>query len=135
MTRREERQLLMELVYEFSFYTAGELQDIYTSEKELREIDSEYVDKCTDGVIENMDEIDKYISASSKGWKLSRLSRITLSIMRVAVYEMIFEKLHYSIAINEAVELAKKFDDDKAPAFINGVLNNIALTSGLKNDK
>ena len=134
MTRREERQLLMELVYEFSFYSAGELRDIYTSEKEIREFDSGYVDKCTDGVIENMDEIDKYISDSSKGWKLSRLSRITLSIMRVAVYEMIFEKLHYSIAINEAVELAKKYDDDKAPAFINGVLNNIALSSGLKND-
>ena len=135
MTRREERQLLMELIYEFSFYTAGELHAIYLSEKEIREFDSEYVDKCTDGVIENMGEIDKYISDSSKGWKLSRLSKITLSIMRVAVYEMIFEKLHYSIAINEAVELAKKFDDEKAPAFINGVLNNIALSSGLKNDK
>ena len=69
----------------------------------------------------------------SKGWKLSRLSKVTLAILRLAVYEMLYDKLAYNIVINEAVELAKKYDEEKAPKFVNGILNNIADSAGLKN--
>ena len=132
MTRRVERELLFSIIYELSFFDKEEYGDQFLKEKDFREIDSDYVEKCVHGIILYSENINDYISGSSKGWKISRLSKITLSILQVAVYEMIFEKLAYTIAINEAVELAKKYDDDKAPAFVNGVLNNIALAAGLK---
>jgi len=132
MTRREEREQLLVIVFELSFRTKDEFDQMYEFEKAYNSIDSEYVDKAVRGIIKNMDGIDDLISSSSKGWKLSRLSKMTLSIIRLSVYEMIYGKLAYNIAINEAVELAKKYDNDKAPAFVNGVLNNIALASGLK---
>ena len=132
MTRREERDLLTTLVFELSFYSKEEYPEIYSSEKDIKEISSEYVDKCVGGIIANMEQLDEIISGCAKGWKLSRLSKVTLAIFRVATYEMIYEKLPCNIAINEAVELAKKYDDDKAPAFVNGVLNKIAESNGLK---
>lgn len=77
-------------------------------------------------IIENSEQIDSYISDNlKKGWRISRLSRVSLSVMRLAVYEMLFEeKIPVSVSINEAVELAKKYSDDAS--FINGVLGAIA---------
>ncbi len=77
-------------------------------------------------IIENSERIDSYISDNlKKGWRISRLSRVSLSVMRLAVYEMLFEeKIPVSVSINEAVELAKKYSDDAS--FINGVLGAIA---------
>lgn len=81
------------------------------------------------GICENVKEIDEMISANlNSGWKITRLSKATLSIMRVSVYEMVYNKLHPAISINEAVELAKEYSEDGAPSYINGVLNNIAKT-------
>ena len=80
--------------------------------------------------------IDVIISGSSKGWKLERLSRVSLAIMRLAVYEMLWDEgIPFSVSINEAVELAKRYDDEKAPKFINGILNDIADKKGLKGGK
>lgn len=78
------------------------------------------------GVCENVAAVDEVISKNLNGWKITRLSRATLSIMRVSVYEMMFAKLSPAISINEAVELAKEYGEDGAPGYINGVLNNIA---------
>lgn len=77
-------------------------------------------------IIENSEQIDSYISDNlKKGWRISRLSKVSLSVMRLAVYEMLFEeKIPVSVSINEAVELAKKYSDDAS--FINGVLGAIA---------
>ena len=78
---------------------------------------------------------DEKIADSVVGWKLERLSRVSQAIMRLAIYEMLYrEDVSYNIAINEAVELAKKFDHDKAPGFINGVLNSVATKEGLKKE-
>ncbi len=132
MTRHEERELLMALVYELPFYDKEEYHAQYETERIIREIDSEYIDGCIKGITDNLDDIDLHISKSAKGWKLSRLSKITLAILRVAIYEMIIAGLPYAIAIDEAIILARKYDDDKAPAFVNGILNNVAMLSGLK---
>ena len=79
------------------------------------------------------DENRKKIEENAKGWKLSRISKVSMAIMRICVYEMLYvEDVPFNIAINEAVELAKKFDYDKAPSFINGVVNKIAENEGLK---
>ena len=132
MTRREERDLLTTLIFELPFYGREDYRDIFESEKQLKQISSEYIDKCYVGIIENLDDIDSKISECAIRWKITRLSKVTLAIFRVAVYEMIYDKLPCNIAINEAVELAKKYDDDKSPSFVNGVLNKIAEKNGLK---
>ena len=64
---------------------------------------------------------------------MKRISRISLAILRLCIYEMLYvENIPFSVSINEAVELCKKYNDDKAPAFVNGILNTIADKEGLK---
>ena len=100
--------------------------------------DEPYVKTVYDGVINHLKEIDALIEESSNGWKISRIPRTGLSAMRICVYEMKYyfedsgERIPYSISINEAVELAKKYGDEKDPSFVNGVLNSIAEKCGLK---
>ena len=76
---------------------------------------------------EKMAEIDKTIDEKSTGWKTSRMGKVELTILRLAVYEMLFdEDVPVTVAINEAVEIAKKFGGDDTPAFVNGVLAKVA---------
>ena len=77
------------------------------------------------GICDNIEEIDAIISNNLKGWNISRLSKVTVSILRVSVYEMKYLELPPAISINEAVELAKEYAEDGASSYINGVLNNI----------
>lgn len=78
------------------------------------------------GICENIEKIDEIISANLSEWKINRLSKATLSILRNSTYEMIFCSLAPAISINEAVELAKEYAEDGASSYINGVLNNIS---------
>ena len=91
-----------------------------------------YVDSCFIGICDNLVAIDAEIEKHSSGWRVDRISGVSLAILRLATYEMLYcdPKLPYSIAINEAVELAKRYDTDEAPAFINGVLNSVARSLG-----
>jgi len=116
-----------------SFNTPEELEETILKAKENREIDDAYILQSIHGIYEHLDEIDEKISAHARGWSLERLSRTTLAIMRISVYEMHYAEIPYTISINEAVEIAKKYDHDQAPTFINGILNAIATASGLKN--
>ena len=77
-----------------------------------------------------MDEIDRKIEEHAKGWKLERISRMSLSVLRLCTYELMFTDVPKPVALNEAVELAKRYDTDEAPAFINGVLNSVARSLG-----
>lgn len=80
-----------------------------------------------------MNEVDGLISSRAIGWKTERMTKVSLSILRIAVYEMRFCKdIPFSVSINEAVEMTKKYDDEKAPSFVNGILNGIAENLGLK---
>ena len=135
MKRKEAREALFALLFEMTFVAPEEADGLYEIECEEREdLKDDYIKDGYAGVLANLPAIDEMISAASKGWKLSRLARVTLSLLRLAVYEMCFAKLPYHIAINEAVELAKVYGEDKSPAFINGVLNKIAVLQGLKAD-
>ena len=80
------------------------------------------------GICENLAAIDEEIEKHSSGWRVERISGVSLSILRLAAYEMLYcdPKLPYSIAINEAVELAKQYAEDGAASFINGLLNSLA---------
>ena len=79
-----------------------------------------------------MEEIDEKIAENAKGWKKERIARISLAIMRLCVYELLFSDVPRAVAINEAIEIAKTYDTDDAPAFINGILNTIAKGIGNK---
>ena len=74
------------------------------------------------------EDVDEIISNSSKGWKINRLSKVDLNILRLAIYEIKYnESIPVNVSINEAINLAKKYSSDEAPAFINGVLGHVVL--------
>ncbi len=134
MKRRESRQLALELIFEGSFHAFESPELIYDTAKDVREFeDDEYVRKLFFGVCEKLNAIDELISGSSKGWKLDRISRLILAVLRLSVFEMKYcEDVPFNIAINEAVELTKEYEPESSPAFVNGVLNAIADSEGLK---
>lgn len=132
--RREARQHALELLFEQGFRKDEDASDIYRTAEDIRDFKTdELTEKLYFGVLDNLDEIDGLISTRAVGWKTGRMSKVSLSVLRIAVYEMKFcPKTPFQVVINEAVELAKTFDDDKAPAFVNGILNGIAEDLGLK---
>lgn len=88
--------------------------------------DKKYIEQVTKGIFENLEELDKKIESYLKGWKMDRIGKTDLAILRLAVYEILYrEDIPYKVSINEAVELAKSFCDDASPSFINGVLAGI----------
>lgn len=133
MKRREAREALFALLYEMSFNDPTELEDTITRARENRDIEDEYLLSSIRGIYSNLSDIDSVIAKHAKGWALERISKTTLAIMRISVYEMIYASIPYTISINEAVEIAKKYDHDQAPTFINGILNAVASSEGLKN--
>ncbi|HHX54314.1 MAG TPA: transcription antitermination factor NusB [Clostridiales bacterium] len=136
MKRSDARAAAFKLVAAagYSAPDPSSLEEIYLDGLEMLECpDDKYIRRIYFGVSENKEKIDEYIEGSSRGWKLARLAKVTLGILRVAAFELIFcEDIPPSVAINEAVELAKQYDDEKAPAFINGILNSIAEACGAK---
>ena len=127
MTRKEAREAVFGLIFETEFISEETFEEIYESSVENREIaENEYIKRAFFTVCEKREEIDALIGEHSKGWKTQRLTNVSRSILRLGVYEMLFDdSIPYSVSINEAVELAKKFDDEKARPFINGVLNSV----------
>ena len=135
MDRKTLREIAFKMLFEADFRLEEDKGDLYDTLISFHEVkNTEYLNGVFFGVLENKDEIDGLISDFAKGWKLSRISRVSLTIMRLSVYEMKFraEDVPFAVSINEAVELAKKYDDEAAPKFINGVLNGIAGKLGLK---
>ena len=137
MNRRQARERAFVLAYEMLMQTDKEVDALINETSEMQEFTpDDYIVRTVRGISEKKEEIDVIISGSSKGWKLERLSRVSLAIMRLAVYEMLWDEgIPFSVSINEAVELAKRYDDEKAPKFINGILNDIADKKGLKGGK
>ena len=90
------------------------------------ELDEEYVLREVNGILENLPAIDSGIESKSKGWELDRFGRAELAILRVAAYEIMYDdEIPPSVAVNEAVEMTKKYCDEKARAFVNGVLSGM----------
>ena len=98
--------------------------------RRIPEADALYITQKYEKIAERIPELDSLIDSSAKGWKVGRLSKVDLTILRLAVYEMRFDDdIPVSVAINEAVELAKKFGQDESPSFINGILAKLAKAS------
>lgn len=140
MNRRELRETVFRLLYMHEFYPGEQYSEqldlFFTSDPEIvySEEDISYIKEKLDHVVGHMEESDAVISDCAEGWKISRLNHVDLSILRLAVYEMLFdEDIPYRVAINEAVEIAKKYGGDDSPSFINGILGKAAANKGLRN--
>ena len=127
MARPIAREAAMQLVFEQLFggdataETLVDLIDYVPSEK-----DGEYINTVVAGVKEHAEQIDGEISSCLRGWTLARLSRVDLAIMRLAVFEMQYTGLPAAVAINEAVELTRKYSGEESCPFVNGVLGTIS---------
>jgi len=91
-----------------------------------------YIEDVVNGVLVNKDKIDNLIEQKAIGWKLNRISKVDLSILRLGIYEIMFrDDIPYTVTINEAVEMAKKYSTEEAGAFINGIFSKIPKGTGM----
>lgn len=110
-----------------------ELQVFLMSQEIDDEEIKEYLNDILFGVLKNEEEINKLIEENLKEkWTIDRVSKINLSLLKIAIYEMIYNKLPYKVAINEVVELAKKYSDEQAQSFVNGILASIVKEKELE---
>ncbi len=127
MTRRESREAIFQLLYAREYFKDTDSAEFFAYYSENAEKTyNDFVKTVFFGVCDNMEAIDGEIESSSVKWKVSRMARVTRNILRLAVYELTQTDVPAKAIINEALELAKKFDDEQSPAFINGILNKIA---------
>ena len=128
MQRKQARENAFMLIFESVCKKDETAEEIFTKATELRglEYDS-YVTEVFFGAYENADVIDERMEKHLKGWKKERISPVSMAILRLAFYEMLYvADIPSKVTINEAIELAKKFDDEKSYSFVNGVLNAMA---------
>lgn len=127
MTRHESRQAAFCLLFEKTF-TNMDIDEIIQGATETRDLQvNDFTLKLAKGTVEHMEEIDQQIEAKLKNWKLSRISKVSLSILRMAAYEMQYiDDVPVNVTINEAVELSKQYASEDEYAFVNGVLGAIA---------
>ena len=131
ITRRAARECALKALYSFGFHKEADPAmhlALVCAEGEIPTNDFAASLFC--GTVEHLSEIDKKIEEHAKGWSLERISRMSISIIRLCSYELMYTDVPKPVALNEAVELAKRYDTDEAPAFINGVLNSIAKNCG-----
>ncbi|MDD3394087.1 MAG: transcription antitermination factor NusB [Clostridia bacterium] len=132
MSRRSARKNAFFLLFQMDFNKTEEyeqVKEIFFAEQDepVEEEDKQFIVSKVEGTRSHMDEIDIIIGDSAKGWNTDRMSKVDLAILRLAVYELKFSgDTPVGVAINEAVELAKKFSSDEAPGFINGILGKVA---------
>lgn len=130
MNRRKSREIAMKLLFEMSI-NKEDYEEILGNFKEntdmdLQDVDFTYLARVVKGVRENTEAIDKKIEGNLKNWKFGRLSKIDLAILRIAVFEIMFsDDVPDKVAVNEGIELAKKYSADNSPTFVNGVLGSI----------
>ena len=130
MTRREAREQAFVLVFEKNFSNES-VEDILAMAKETRDFTEDndgYVVNAFTGVYDNVDELDNIISENlTSGWNINRISKVSLAVLRLAIYEMKFmSDIPVAVSIDEAVELCKTYSVVDDAAFVNGVLGTVA---------
>ena len=127
MSRTEIRELAFKLIYSLEIHTEKELQeqiDLYLEDNEIEEDKAkEYIKDIIFGINKNENEIISIIkSILTEKWTIERISKINLSILKLAIYEIKYKEIPFKVEINEAVELAKKYGDETSGKLINGAL-------------
>ena len=127
MTRREIREQVFKMLFRVEFYNQEEMSEqIALCEDDAcswKEKDKTYIFEKVEKISEKLEEIDAKINEVSEGWKTGRMGKVDLTLIRLAVYEMLYEEdVPAKVAINEAVELAQQYGTANSPSFVNGVL-------------
>ena len=137
MNRRGARELVLHLIFsgEYTGYKGDELLKDINEENFLSlageydlyqemppENQQEYIRRPVTGVMEHLYELDDYIEKYAKGWNIARISRISKCILRLSMYEVLYLSIPVGASVNEALELAKKYDSEEAAGFINGIM-------------
>ena len=139
MTRSEMREHVFKLIFRVPFHDKNELREqidyYFDGLTDVNEKDYEYIKNKALLVCELSDELDEKINLVSEGWPVDRIGKAELAIMRLAVYEMLYDDtIPEKVSVNEAVELAKKFGGNESPAFVNGVLAKFIPKEGAKEE-
>ncbi len=132
MSRREMREQIFKLLFRVEFNPKEEMaqQEAFffeDAENAAAEKNNAQISEKFNKIIEKIDSIDQALNDKVQGWNTERMGKVDLTILRLAVYEIIYDQdIPTGVAINEAVELAKKFGQDSSPSFVNGVLAKFA---------
>lgn len=132
MNRTEQREHIFMLLFRVEFNRKADMEEQCTlffeeAETDISEKDRDYIRSKYEKIAEKLPEIDRMINETAKGWDTQRMGKVELAIIRLAVYEIKYdESVPTGVAINEAVELAKKFGQDSSAGFVNGILAKFA---------
>ena len=138
MSRTEIRDLAFKLVYSLEVQAIDNLDEqinIYLETSEITDLEAiEYIKDVVFGINEHIEDIQSIIkSCLASGWSIERISKINISILKLALYEIKYKNIPFKAEINEAVELAKKYGEDSSSKFINGALASAVKQLNLDN--
>jgi len=129
MNRSHMRELAFKLLYQNEIQKENneETIDIFFENNQINDEETKmYIKDIIEGIEANKQQIENLITKNLKSdWKIERINKIALALLKLSIYEMKYKELPYKIAINEVIELAKKYGDDNAPNFINGILASV----------
>ncbi len=128
MKRKETREEAVKIAYcmDVNKDFDKSLPNQYIEHFELQEMDLEYLNKTICDMIDNLETIDKHITENSKDWKIGRIAKVDLAVLRIALSEILYDdSIPSSVSINEAVEISKKYSNDDSHKFINGILGTV----------
>lgn len=133
MKRSAAREEAFKLLYslEIQKENLDEQLEMYFESEEITEQETKkYIKDTVKGIESNILNIENKITANlKKEWKIDRISKINLVLLKLAIYEILYTETPYKVAINEAIEIAKKYGDDNSPNFINGILASVVKES------
>lgn len=143
MKRRELREQVFRLLFRVSFHTEEDMKEqmllwaedlpAEDTQEAFKEKDIDYITTRCGKVLEKVAQIDPIINENTEGWNTERMGKVELSVLRLAVYEILFdEDIPASVAINEAVEIAKKYGQESSGAFVNAILGKVAKSDESK---
>lgn len=135
MKRSAIRESAFRLIYSLEIQRTEELEEqieLYLECNEVEEVEAkEYIKDAILGIKENIEEIQELIEKNLKAdWKIDRISKIDLSLLKLAIYEIKYTKIPYKVAINESLELAKRYGEENSKNFINGILASVVKEIG-----
>lgn len=129
MSRKIAREELFKILFETELNGASitEVAErvISRGEVKLSENSKEFIEKYVKGIVENKEEIEETLNSEMTNWSLERIGNVERALLKFGTYELMFEDMGHEIVVNEIVELAKKYGDEKSHEFINGVLAKI----------
>ena len=131
MSRRELREQIFKLLFRIEFNTLEEMPEqeklFFEDDCAADTEDTEYISSKYQNIVEKLEVIDNMLNEKAENWDTARMGKVDLTILRLAVYEMTYDdEVPTGVAINEAVELAKKFGQDASSSFVNGILAKFA---------